>query len=194
MLYPINTESRGVIDLNGIWKFKLDQGNGSKDKWYESGLTDTLNMAVPASYNDIGVLGEIRYLTGGKNRITVAANNIVDESTLPVGIYKEEEVAGLGKVVPNSPNFDFFNYAGIHRPVKIYTTPYTYISDVAVVTGYNGTTGRVDYQIKNAGEQLQVKVSVLDEANQVVSCGEGAAGMRRLSMCMNSHSVSEQWR
>jgi len=157
MLYPINTESRGVIDLNGIWKFKLDQGNGSKDKWYESGLTDTLNMAVPASYNDIGVLGEIRnhvgwvwyereftipayltnqrimlrfgsvthmakvyvngilvtehkggflpfeaelnrYLTGGKNRITVAANNIVDESTLPVGIYKEKRSQGWAKL------------------------------------------------------------------------------------------------
>lgn len=236
MLYPVNTESRGVIDLNGIWKFKLDQGNGIKDKWYESGLTDALNMAVPASYNDIGVSGEIRnhvgwvwyereftipayltnqrimlrfgsvthkakvyvngvlvtehnggflpfeaelnrYLTGGKNRITVAANNIVDESTLPVGIYKEEEVAGLGKVVRNSPNFDFFNYAGIHRPVKIYTTPYTYISDVTVVTGYNGTTGRVDYQIQHEGEPLHVNVSVLDETNKVVSCGEGAAGM-----------------
>lgn len=58
MLYPVNTESRGVIDLNGIWKFKLDQGDGIKDKWYESSLTDALNMAVPASYNDIGVSGE----------------------------------------------------------------------------------------------------------------------------------------
>ena len=31
MLYPVNTESRGVIDLNGIWKFKLDHGNGIED-------------------------------------------------------------------------------------------------------------------------------------------------------------------
>ena len=30
--------------------------------------------------------------------------------------------------------FDFFNYAGIHRSVKLYTTPKTYISDITVVT------------------------------------------------------------
>ena len=30
--------------------------------------------------------------------------------------------------------FDFFNYAGIHRSVKLYTTPKAYISDISVVT------------------------------------------------------------
>ena len=30
--------------------------------------------------------------------------------------------------------FDFFNYAGIQRSVKLYTTPKTYISDITVVT------------------------------------------------------------
>lgn len=28
MLYPIITESRNIIELNGIWNFKLDNGNG----------------------------------------------------------------------------------------------------------------------------------------------------------------------
>lgn len=28
MLYPIMTESRSILDLNGIWDFKLDKGNG----------------------------------------------------------------------------------------------------------------------------------------------------------------------
>ena len=32
----------------------------------------------------------------------------------------------------NNPNFDFFNYCGITRPVKIYTTPKTYIHDITV--------------------------------------------------------------
>ncbi len=30
--------------------------------------------------------------------------------------------------------FDFFNYAGIQRAVKLYTTPTTYIDDITVVT------------------------------------------------------------
>lgn len=59
MLYPINTEKRGVIDLSGIWNFKLDDGKGLQEKWFESPLTETIQMAVPASFNDLGVTSEI---------------------------------------------------------------------------------------------------------------------------------------
>ncbi len=231
MLYPIITETRAIIDLNGIWKFKLDNGKGLEEKWYESELTDTMNMAVPSSYNDIGVLGEIRkhvgfvwyereftiptllfgerivlrfgsathkakvyvngklavehkggflpfeadlagYLQQGKNRVTVAVDNILDETTLPVGFYKEREVEGIGKVVRNQPNFDFFNYAGLHRPVKIYTTPQTYVEDVSVVTYIDGT---VHYKIDVYGI-ADVNVSVIDEAGNVVATAIGTEG------------------
>ncbi|MDU1854148.1 MAG: beta galactosidase jelly roll domain-containing protein, partial [Clostridium baratii] len=60
MLYPIMTESRNVIDLNGIWRFKLDKGNGFSEKWYESSLKDTMEMAVPSSYNDLVEAEEVR--------------------------------------------------------------------------------------------------------------------------------------
>lgn len=30
--------------------------------------------------------------------------------------------------------FDFFNYAGIHRTVHLYTTPAIYIEDIKVLT------------------------------------------------------------
>ncbi|UUZ84802.1 hypothetical protein LJK88_14940 [Paenibacillus sp. P26] len=205
MLYPIVTEHRSVIDLSGIWKFKLDTGIGFQEKWYEQELASPMPMAVPSSYNDIGVNGDIRnhvgwvwyersfaipkalagerivlrfgsathtaiiYLNGepvmehrggftpfeaeingflqpGTNRLTVAVNNIVDHSTPPVGHYVEKEVEGLGKVVRNSPNFDFFNYAGLHRPVKIYTTPRVHLEDVAIITELSGNTGVVRYQ------------------------------------------------
>ena len=33
MLYPIITESRQLIDLNGIWRFKLDKGNNLTEEW-----------------------------------------------------------------------------------------------------------------------------------------------------------------
>ncbi|MGJ9383564.1 beta-glucuronidase [Salipaludibacillus sp. CF4.18] len=235
MLYPISTETRGVIDLNGIWNFKLDDGIGLEGKWYESKLKDSMNMAVPSSFNDIGVTAEIKnhvgwvwyereftvptyfrkerivlrfgsathtakvyvngrlvvenkggflpfeaeindYLNEGKNRVTVAVNNIVDETTLPVGNYSEEEIEGIGKVVRNSPNFDFFNYAGLQRPVKIYTTPSTYVNDVTVVTDYNGTTGVIDYSVDTIGENVTIKASIVDEANAVVAKSEGADG------------------
>jgi beta-glucuronidase len=38
-------------------------------------------------------------------------------------------------------NFDFFNYAGIHRPVYLYTTPVTFIDDLTVTTNAAETTG-----------------------------------------------------
>lgn len=40
-----------------------------------------------------------------------------------------------------SYNFDFTNYAGIHRPVYIYTTPQTYIEDILITTNINGANG-----------------------------------------------------
>ena len=40
MLYPIMSESRSVMDLSGIWDFRLDNGDGFAEKWYErSGIT-----------------------------------------------------------------------------------------------------------------------------------------------------------
>lgn len=38
--------------------------------------------------------------------------------------------------------FDFFNYAGIHRPVLLYTTPKAYVDDITVVTGFLDNTGK----------------------------------------------------
>ena len=32
--------------------------------------------------------------------------------------------------------FDFFNYAGIHRSVQLYTTPLQYIDDITISTHF----------------------------------------------------------
>ena len=55
MLYPIENEIRQVKVLNGIWKFRKENrlGQGVDEKWYENPLKDTIEMPVPASYNDI---------------------------------------------------------------------------------------------------------------------------------------------
>ena len=111
----------------------------------------------------------------GKNRLTVAVNNIVDYTTLPVGNYQEEDVPGLGKVVTDTPNFDFFNYAGIQRPVKLYTTPKTYIRDITLTTEVQGTNAQVGYTIETEGE-AEVRVSLQDETGERVTSGTGATG------------------
>jgi len=53
MLFPIVTESRVLIDLSGIWNFKIDDGNGFDEKWFEKPLQNSMTMPVPCAYNDM---------------------------------------------------------------------------------------------------------------------------------------------
>ena len=62
-------------------------------------------------------------------------------------------------------DFDFFNYAGIQRSVKLYTTPKAYISDISVVTELEedgsasvaytvmvgGVEGNITYEVSLSG-------------------------------------------
>jgi beta-glucuronidase len=115
------------------------------------------------------------FVTSGKNRLTVAVNTIVDYTTLPVGNYQEEDIPGGGKVVADTPNFDFFNYAGIQRPVKLYTTPTTHIRDITLTTEAHDTNARVGYAIDSEGA-AEVRVWIQDETGKTVASGTGPVG------------------
>ena len=52
MLYPKLNDARALIDLSGIWDFKLDDGTGFEKEWMKKPLEDPVKLAVPASYND----------------------------------------------------------------------------------------------------------------------------------------------
>lgn len=231
MLYPITTESRTLTDLSGVWKFYLDDDTQQVD--VTKPLKTKNHMAVPGSFNDQGVLSEIRNHTGvvwyeteftvakpllserivlrfgsvthyatvyvngqkvvehkggftpfevainevlvpGKNRVTVSANNILDYTTLPVGNYSETTDEN-GKIIrKTSENFDFFNYAGIHRPVKIYTTPHDYVEDIIITHNVSDDSAEVFTVVQTVGEFDEVKVVLLDEEGNEVARGTGA--------------------
>ena len=247
MLYPVLTSSRFVNDLSGIWAFKLDNGNGFEEKWYEKPLAEPMTMPVPASYNDlkegvdfrdhygwvfyqrmISVPAYIRetqrvvlrcdavthhakvYLNGeficehfggflpfeveigdlvkdGENLLTIAVDNVIDYTTLPVGGEGNMLGGGVGGPVrtdkkQNNPNFDFFNYCGITRPVRIYTTPKTYIADVTVVADVadplaESVEAKLCYKVDVKGPNAAAtgcKVEVFDrEGNCVATSGVG---------------------
>ena len=62
---------------------------------------------------------------GAENRITVVVSNVLTWQSIPPG-YVEQTPDG-----PRQRYFhDFFNYAGLHRPVWLYTTPAAHITDV----------------------------------------------------------------
>lgn len=104
------------------------------------------------------------YLISGKNRVTVEVNNILDYSTLPVGNFSE--VDGVKK---NAPNFDFFNYAGIHRPVKIYSTPKSYVEDIIITYDLEGEDAAVHFKENVVGEHDRVRFVIKDEEGFIVS-------------------------
>lgn len=245
MLYPILTESRALMDLSGIWSFRLDDGRGFDEKWFEGKLQDSMTMPVPASYNDLkeGVdfrdhygwvfyqtalvvpeymkgqrimlrfgavthmarvylngrlIGEHKggflpfefqineYLRPGENVLTVAVDNRIDHSTLPVG---SEGSGGMGNMlqmsVPeggkkrNNPNFDFFNYCGITRPVKLYTTPDSYIKDIVIEAAVKGDGAVLTYHVDTEGEG-KVKVRIFKEDGSLAAESEGSEGSLKI--------------
>ena len=130
------------------------------------------------------------FLKAGETaELTVEADNRINHSTLPIGT--EGETAFFGSDNPgipsveagkklqqergiNRPAFDFFNYTGIQRPVRLVATPKHYIEDVTVIPS---VSGEVRYSVKTAGEEAPVRVEVLDAEGKTAALGEGREGI-----------------
>ena len=253
MLYPRENEVRTVIDLSGVWQFKLGDEHTPGDTCET--LKDPELLAVPASYNDqredpryrnhygwayyqrkitvpacfqgqrlmlrfdavthaakIYINGklaaehkggflpfeaEITDLipAGSSGELIVAADNRINHGTLPVG--NEGTIAFFGSDNPgvpsvetakawakpqNIPNFDFFNYTGINRPVRLYTTPKTYIEDVSLVPDIDENDGIVKYKVSVGGEKTEqeVQIEILEEDGSVAASASGFSGTIRI--------------
>ena len=63
MLYPIQNKYRHVLDLNGIWKFKIDPEKiGEKEKWF-NGFESEHDIAIPGSWNEqLEEIGLLHYV------------------------------------------------------------------------------------------------------------------------------------
>lgn len=249
MLYPKTNEARSIIDLAGVWNFKL--GDDKEPGTCFEKPEDMEVIAVPASYNDqkddvsyrnhygwsyyqrevvipTYLKGQRRVLrfdavthnakiyindnlvmthkggflpfelditdlipVGDKASIGVAVDNRVNHSTLPIGNegataffgsdnpgVPSVESAKLWRKKQNLPNFDFFNYAGINRPVRIYTTPLAFIKDITLIPDIDGNNGIVKYEVETSGVECDanVVVEILDETGKSVANAEGTSG------------------
>ena len=107
---------------------------------------------------------------GAEIRITAVVDNRLSWVTIPPGRVVE---------TPHGPRhslfFDFFNYAGLHRSVWLYTTPSTHVNDITVVTDLDGSSGTVRYEIEAAGGG-DVGVTLRDAEGNEVARGTGSAG------------------
>lgn len=210
MLYPLQTKTRDLIDLSGIWKFNFenekeemiavpgsfnDQVVGHDKKNYVGNLIyqkdflikeEMLLNEIFLRFGSVTHVAKVyinnelvgthkggftpfefninKYVKEGENRLKVIVSNKLDYTSLPVGNYSNEN--GQEKV---DENFDFFNYAGIHRPVKLWIKPKRHIDDIVITYEVNKNNAKVSFDVKTNVENPKLKISILDEKNTVVS-------------------------
>jgi beta-glucuronidase len=109
---------------------------------------------------------------GEQVRITVVVNNTLSFQTIPPGVIEDTPDGKRQRYW-----HDFFNYAGIHRPVWLYSTGHAHLTDVTVVTGLDGATGSVEYRTESRNaDDAQVKVLLRDADGVEVAAGMGSSG------------------
>ncbi|KAM6969731.1 beta-glucuronidase [Aplochiton taeniatus] len=125
----------------------------------------------------------LRESPGVQCRITIAVNNTLTLQTLPPGTIQHMSDTTrypAGYFVQNT-NFDFFNYAGIHRPVLLYTTPKVYVDDITVLTNVSDNIGLVSYNVSILGGlKATVKVTLSDKGGSCVASSTGLSGVLKV--------------
>lgn len=109
---------------------------------------------------DVIVTDIVRY--NQYNKLSVLLNNELNEYMLPAG---QTSVLSNGKKVA-APYFDFYNYAGIHRPVKLLALPAERILDYEVTHRLTAEGAEVDYTVTTNGDH-EVTVELYDGATKV---------------------------
>jgi beta-glucuronidase len=117
---------------------------------------------------DAAVTDIVRY--NQHNHLAVLANNELNETMLPAG---RTTTLSNGKKMA-MPYFDFYNYAGIHRPVKLMALPKERVLDFSVVHSISGTAADVAYTVTTNGDHA-VCVDVYDGAEKVAHA-DGKSG------------------
>lgn len=82
---------------------------------------------------------------GLENTVAISVENHLTGTRMPSG--NIPSAIGAFGGYP-SATFDFFPFAGLHRPVVLYSVPQTCIEDVTVVTGIDGAAGTVQVAVK----------------------------------------------
>ncbi|GFV66658.1 beta-glucuronidase [Trichonephila clavipes] len=117
------------------------------------------------------------------NRITVALNNTLSDQTIPQGskTFKSKKDGPYPDgFYTQGTNFDFFNYAGIHRSVILYATPTIHIDDILIVTEVQNNTSHVSYIIASSTsapepQSPECLIQIIDREGQTVASKTGCS-------------------
>jgi beta-glucuronidase len=157
----------GLVWING----KLATAHTGGHLPFEAELNDFINFDKP-------------------NVITVAVNNTLSQSTIPPGEfqYKQANAMYPEGYFTQTPDFDFFNYAGIQRSVVLYRTSKIFIEDINVKTDINqdNYNGFVAYTVSVGGTEanadaFNVSLTIKDRVDRVVGTKNLIAGRFEIS-------------
>jgi beta-glucuronidase len=82
-----------------------------------------------------------------ENVIAISVENALKPNRVPSGNMPDSTAMSAYASTPKT-TFDFYPFAGIHRPVVLFSVPQTYIEDVTVVTAISGGDGLVKVTVK----------------------------------------------
>ncbi len=117
------------------------------------------------------------HVTAGRQvRITVEVDNRLSFQTIPPGVVEETPQGRRQRYW-----HDFFNYAGLHRPVWLYATAVDHLSDVTVVTDLDGADGVITYRAEaQTAADTSVGVVLRDADGTEIATAEGITGTLRV--------------
>jgi len=111
-------------------------------------------------------------VAGDEARVTVVVNNTLSFQTIPPGVI-EDTPDGKRQIYWH----DFFNYAGIHRTVWLYSTGRAHVTDVTVVTDLDGDDGSIEYTTEaQDADGTRVRVVLRDADGVEVATADGPSG------------------
>ena len=102
------------------------------------------------------------------NTIAIQVENELTPTRVPPGNVQRRGLGGFMRGYP-STNFDFFPYAGLHRPVILYTVPQVHIEDVTVVTEIEQGDGIVKVKVVQRGGSAAGQLSLSGESGTLES-------------------------
>lgn len=112
-------------------------------------------------------------------RLTIAVNNELTQATIPPGEIKIDDNGRRTQTYLH----DFYNYAGLHRSVRLYSTPATRVDDITVTTGVDGLgtpspAGVVSYSavVSNLSAGQSVHARIADADGRTVAESDGLDG------------------
>uniref|UniRef100_A0A8C7JCR4 Beta-glucuronidase n=1 Tax=Oncorhynchus kisutch TaxID=8019 RepID=A0A8C7JCR4_ONCKI len=165
--------TRVVLRVGSAHYYSVVWVNGIKMTEHEGG-----HLPFEAEIGDV-----LRKDPGVACRITIAVNNTLTLQTLPPGTIQhiDDPTRYPANYVVQNTNFDFFNYAGLHRPVLLYTTPKAYVDDITVLTSFVDNIGLISYQVSVLGSlNSTLKVTLSDKDGHSVASSTGPSGVLKV--------------